>query len=277
VGFGMQLREAEEAVARAHESSTRQLVLAMSGLTALFALVGSCAMHYFHLEVHRGNRNLPTFMGGAEPEVLTRIRDTRACRCQMPAWHQFQFTAPAPPRPRLFRPLRTCGGCCTPPEDIKASFAEYDVDGNGQIDRHELAAVARKMGVKMNGAQLDEAMSIMDSDSSGGVSLAEFKAWYVRVWPLPQVLVVVATGSSHFARSIEAPCPPFPSHGVLLRQPLGQTHAGTTAWRRLARPSQPAKEEGQGGGPSRLRPLRNRSRPTRSQHPEFPPLRRKPL
>ena len=63
-------------------------------------------------------------------------------------------------------------------EAIAEAFAMFDVDGSGEIDRKELAAVAKELGVPMSEKDLDDAMLQMDEDGSGEVDLEEFAGWY---------------------------------------------------------------------------------------------------
>lgn len=61
---------------------------------------------------------------------------------------------------------------------IVATFASFDRDGSGEIDKNELQLVAKELGVPMTDTELDEAMLQMDADGSGEVDLPEFTKWY---------------------------------------------------------------------------------------------------
>ena len=61
---------------------------------------------------------------------------------------------------------------------LKALFAEFDLDGSGELDREEIAALTEKMGTRFNDEELDEAMQDMDADGSGEVDFEEFQAWF---------------------------------------------------------------------------------------------------
>eukprot|EP01047_Picozoa_sp_COSAG01_P014696 COSAG01_NODE_721_length_14068_cov_479.648436_3_plen_1328_part_00 len=63
-------------------------------------------------------------------------------------------------------------------EDITRMFSDWDVSGDGSLDREEIAALAKALGHHLSDSQLNEAMAQMDRDSEGGVSLDEFQGWF---------------------------------------------------------------------------------------------------
>ena len=62
--------------------------------------------------------------------------------------------------------------------DIREIFDQIDTDGSGEVDRKEVAALVATLGIKMNEAELDNAMKQMDGDGSGEVELEEFFGWW---------------------------------------------------------------------------------------------------
>ena len=53
-------------------------------------------------------------------------------------------------------------------------FAEFDTDGDGQIDREELRAGFKKMGEELSDADIDAIMSVADGDGDGTIDANEF-------------------------------------------------------------------------------------------------------
>ena len=58
--------------------------------------------------------------------------------------------------------------------NIRKAFRQYDVDGNGSIDRSEFEGLLRDLGSKPSPWKIDEAFATVDSDGSGKISYDEF-------------------------------------------------------------------------------------------------------
>jgi hypothetical protein len=54
------------------------------------------------------------------------------------------------------------------------SFRKYDKDGSGDIDLDELSQLLHDVGIKLPEADVDDMMSIVDTDGGGTVGLSEF-------------------------------------------------------------------------------------------------------
>ena len=50
---------------------------------------------------------------------------------------------------------------------LRQLFYEFDEDGSGALDRHEVAALTERLGDRFTEEELDEAMLEMDEDGSG--------------------------------------------------------------------------------------------------------------
>ena len=59
-------------------------------------------------------------------------------------------------------------------------FQQADEDESGALDRHEIKALARNLGVSLNRQQLDDAMQQMDTDGGGMVEFSEFSKWFAK-------------------------------------------------------------------------------------------------
>lgn len=59
-------------------------------------------------------------------------------------------------------------------EKLQAKFSEWDVDGNGEITREELARVMRGLGFEVRPAEIDDFFDEFDPDDSGALDLKEF-------------------------------------------------------------------------------------------------------
>ena len=57
---------------------------------------------------------------------------------------------------------------------VKQAFDAVDADGSGLLDRDEIRALLENLGRRPTEADIDEAMSQLDTDSSGEVDFAEF-------------------------------------------------------------------------------------------------------
>lgn len=53
-----------------------------------------------------------------------------------------------------------------------------DADGNGTLDRSEIAGLATRLGKSLNDAELTAAMAEMDADGDGSVDSGEFEKWW---------------------------------------------------------------------------------------------------
>ena len=56
---------------------------------------------------------------------------------------------------------------------LRQLFAEFDLDGSGELDRGEIAQVMSGMGSRATETELDAAMVEMDADGSGEVDFDE--------------------------------------------------------------------------------------------------------
>lgn len=54
--------------------------------------------------------------------------------------------------------------------DSRARVAEYDKDGSGTIDKHEMQAALRDVGLRLSDEEVGHMMDYMDSDGNGEVS-----------------------------------------------------------------------------------------------------------
>jgi len=57
-------------------------------------------------------------------------------------------------------------------------FKSFDRDGSGSIDRMELARLLEALGQDLPEVELEVALEVIDSNHSGRISWAEFKAWW---------------------------------------------------------------------------------------------------
>ena len=60
----------------------------------------------------------------------------------------------------------------------KHRAGRIDINGDGTLDRSEIAALAIRLGEALTEAQLDQAMGEMDTDGDGEVDADEFEAWW---------------------------------------------------------------------------------------------------
>lgn len=64
--------------------------------------------------------------------------------------------------------------------DVDHVFREVDVDGNGEIDKDELAQLFEKLDCHATAEELEEIMKELDADNDGKISEEDFTAWYIR-------------------------------------------------------------------------------------------------
>lgn len=62
---------------------------------------------------------------------------------------------------------------------VQKLFEDIDTDNSGRLERGELYALSKRLGMPMTKQQLDDAMAEMDPLSLGyGIKLAEFAKWW---------------------------------------------------------------------------------------------------
>ena len=61
---------------------------------------------------------------------------------------------------------------------LRQIFRDLDKDNSGYLDREEIALLAKRSGVELTDAQLDEALTVMDKDGDGIVDFPEFMSWW---------------------------------------------------------------------------------------------------
>ena len=64
--------------------------------------------------------------------------------------------------------------------DIEETFKKIDKDGNGTIDRQELAELVNSLGYTRDTSQLDQLFGVLDVNGDGEISKSEFEEWYLR-------------------------------------------------------------------------------------------------
>lgn len=62
---------------------------------------------------------------------------------------------------------------------VRPTFAVFDSDGSGSIDRKELKRLMKKLGQALTEAELDAMMDEVDTNGDGEISFEEFKAMMV--------------------------------------------------------------------------------------------------
>ncbi|CAM9830356.1 unnamed protein product [Chrysoparadoxa australica] len=60
--------------------------------------------------------------------------------------------------------------------DYREAFRNFDKDGNGEIDLHELGVVMRSLGYSPTDKQLKEMLAGVDEDGNGVINFDEFVA-----------------------------------------------------------------------------------------------------
>ena len=66
-------------------------------------------------------------------------------------------------------------------------FQQCDTDGSGTIDTEEVAALCKKLGVRLTEEELEDAIDKMDKDGNGTVEYDEFCEHPPPVSPFPPV------------------------------------------------------------------------------------------
>eukprot|EP00567_Pseudictyota_dubia_P011329 CAMPEP_0197440510 /NCGR_PEP_ID=MMETSP1175-20131217/7003_1 /TAXON_ID=1003142 /ORGANISM="Triceratium dubium, Strain CCMP147" /LENGTH=617 /DNA_ID=CAMNT_0042970633 /DNA_START=401 /DNA_END=2251 /DNA_ORIENTATION=+ len=59
-------------------------------------------------------------------------------------------------------------------------FHKVDIDGNGEIDKEELAQLFSKLEINATAEELDEIMRELDADNDGKISEKDFTSWYIK-------------------------------------------------------------------------------------------------
>mmetsp|Transcript_12241 Transcript_12241/g.29994 ORF Transcript_12241/g.29994 Transcript_12241/m.29994 type:complete len:178 (+) Transcript_12241:79-612(+) len=85
-------------------------------------------------------------------------------------------------------------------KDLEAAFKLCDKDGNGSIDRHELAALFKKLGQKPSKKELQAMINEVDVDGNGTVDFDEF-------------LLLMKTSKSHTEDDMKATFEVFDTDG----------------------------------------------------------------
>jgi hypothetical protein len=61
---------------------------------------------------------------------------------------------------------------------LKSKFEQYDVDGNGTLDKVELANLCNDLGSPLDHNELVAALLVLDKNKDAQISFEEFKAWW---------------------------------------------------------------------------------------------------
>jgi Ca2+-binding EF-hand superfamily protein len=61
---------------------------------------------------------------------------------------------------------------------LEETFAHFDRDANGRIDRAEFTAILTKLGAALSEAEAEAAFQDIDSDSDGSIDLEELASWW---------------------------------------------------------------------------------------------------
>lgn len=69
-------------------------------------------------------------------------------------------------------------------EDVKDLFELLDTEGRGELSRDAVRELMARLRVPLAKDELDDVVDMMDSDRSGGISLAEFLGWFFHEFPV---------------------------------------------------------------------------------------------
>ena len=61
---------------------------------------------------------------------------------------------------------------------LRDTFDAYDLNGSGDIDRHEFKLMLRDLCMPLEGDELRAAFDAIDGDGSGEIDFEEFEAWH---------------------------------------------------------------------------------------------------
>lgn len=62
--------------------------------------------------------------------------------------------------------------------DLKAAFAQQDLDGNGKIDLIEFRAIVEQLGLTLDRAEAEAVFDAADADETGFIDYEEFERWH---------------------------------------------------------------------------------------------------
>ena len=88
-------------------------------------------------------------------------------------------------------------------EELQDVFGFADANGDGLLDRDEMVALAKKLGLSMKKKDIDRALQEMDSNNDGSVDFAEFLNWWPTKKEKPGELIK-ALNDEVFLRSPQA-------------------------------------------------------------------------
>jgi hypothetical protein len=63
-------------------------------------------------------------------------------------------------------------------QQLQEAFHEFDTDGSGSIDKHELGALSAALGYPLDNRTLQQALSVLDQSGDGTISFEEFSWWW---------------------------------------------------------------------------------------------------
>ena len=62
---------------------------------------------------------------------------------------------------------------------LRKSFAAFDKDGSGFIDKNELRMVSKEAGRELDAAEVEECMRDLDINHDGKITFEEFSKWWL--------------------------------------------------------------------------------------------------
>lgn len=65
-------------------------------------------------------------------------------------------------------------------EELQETFAYFDEDGNGRIDRGEFKRLMEALGADMPDDEVEVGFDFIDSDDDGAIEFDEFAVWWVK-------------------------------------------------------------------------------------------------